>query len=120
MQPCAHIRECPRCAYTQPCSDLCESLFADDTSTCYIHHCPRCGTRMVVIVPRASLSPCLSQECSVVKLRSPCVYAWGDVTDEFQEALDMPEVNRDPERTASLEAKIYLLESVKLAIELEQ
>lgn len=41
--------------------------------------------------------------------------------DEFQEALDhMPEVKKDRERTRLLEAKIYLLESVKLAIELEQ
>ena len=55
MQPCAHIRECPRCAYTQPCSDLCEALFAGDSSTCYVHHCPHCDTRMVVMAPRQRL-----------------------------------------------------------------
>jgi hypothetical protein len=39
--------------------------------------------------------------------------------DQFEQDLTMPEVQHDPERKASLEAKIHLLETVMVDIELE-
>ena len=39
--------------------------------------------------------------------------------DQFERDLTLPEVQHDPERKASLEAKIDALETVKVDIELE-
>jgi len=39
--------------------------------------------------------------------------------DQFEQDLTMPDVQQDTNRQASLQAKIHLLETVKLDIELE-